>query len=389
MAGPVLDTPAVHAFAPAWIEISQTALEHNFRTLASLAPASVLVAPVVKANAYGHGARLVAEVLAASGAAVLCVHDVAEAVAVADLGCRVLVLGPIWPWEAETIAKRGLEVVVAQTEPLAWLSAEAVRVGRDIGVHVKIETGTHRQGAAPAAATTLAAALQATPGLRWAGVSTHLADVEDETEHSFARVQLDRFHAAMPSVPPSVLRHVAASAGHLVLPGARYDLVRVGIATYGLWPSAATRIATDLVHGPGAVVLQPAMAWRARLASVESAAAGEWVGYGRSIRLSRPTRVGLLPVGYYDGYDRGLSNVADVLVHGRRCRVLGRVCMNLTMVDVTDVAKAAAGDVVTLIGRDPDTGANLPVEELSERLGTIPYEVVSRIHERLPRVLVP
>lgn len=364
-----------------WVEVSRSALAHNLAALRSLCGTATRLAPVVKANAYGHGLRLCAEAFVAAGADALCTNDLAEAAAVVDLGRPVLVLGPTSPADADEIATLGCEPTMTSLSQLHALARAGIRSGRPVPVHVKLETGTNRQGLPEPEARALVDLALRTEGVRLAGVSTHLADVEDETEHTFAQVQLARFEAAFAGLPAGVLRHCAASAAHLLFARARFDLVRPGIACFGLWPSPETRIASEIVHG-AALELRPALTWKTRIAEVKDAARGDYVGYGRSLRLSRPSRIAVLPVGYYDGYDRRLSNTGAVLVRGQRAPVAGRVCMNLLMIDVTGIDGVVPGDEVVLLGGAVDADA------LAAAMGTINYEVVSRIHERLLRVAV-
>ena len=371
--------------APSWLEISRGALEHNYTVLRQLAAPETRLAPVVKANAYGHGLRLCAEVFARLGADLLCVNEVREARAIADLGVPIYVLGPTRPDEAKAIAEVGCEVVVSSPEHVQALGEAARGAGRTLGVHIKVETGTNRQGLDPKDARALAARAASTPGLRLAGMCTHLADVEDETEHTFARVQLQRFADATTGLPDGARRHCASSAAHLLFPEARFEMVRPGIACYGMWPSVETRIATEIVHGAG-IELRPALTWKTRLAQVKSASLGDYVGYGRSVRLGRASRIAVLPVGYYDGFDRRLSGCGTTLVNGRICPVMGRICMNMCMIDVTEATSAAAGDEVVLLGAQHDL--RISAESMAARVGTINYEITTRIHERLPRVLV-
>ena len=368
------------ATPPSWVEISRRALAHNIGVLRDLCEPGTALGPVVKADAYGHGLTLCARVYAAEGASFLCVNEVAEVAAIraAGVGLPVLVVGPLFEEDAAAVAALGCHVVVwsrAQVRALAGAGAQ-------VPVHVKVETGTNRQGLRPADARDLIAEIQRLPGVRLAGVCTHLADVEDETEHTFAQVQIDRFLGALPPLPPGVLRHCSSSAAHLVLPAARLDLVRPGIACYGIWPSESTRIASRILYGDE-VTLRPALRWKTRLSQVRDAPLGEYVGYGRTHRLRRPSRVGVLPVGYYDGYDRGLSGRGWVMVGGRRAPILGRVCMNMTMVDLTDAPEARPGDEVLLLG------PGVEAEVLAELLSTIAYEVTTRIQSRLPRIEVP
>ncbi len=370
---------------PSWIEISRSALAHNLTVLKSLAGAA-RVAAVVKANAYGHGLALCGRLFAEAGADLLAVNDVAEVAPLRDLGTPIYVLGPTFAEQAAEIAALGCHVVTSSPSHSDAMAAAGRAAGVQVPVHIKVETGTNRQGLDPSEARLLADHVQATDGVRLAGIATHLADVEDHTEHTFARVQLDRFEAAFPTLPEGAWRHCASTAAHLVVPRSRYDMVRPGIGCYGLWPSRETRISSDILHG-GAVSLQPALTWKTRVAVLKLAPIGGYVGYGRTERLSRATRIAVLPIGYYDGYDRLLSGKGQVLVGGQRAPVVGRVCMNMTMVDVTGIDGVAVGDEVVLLGIQG--AASVTADEIAGWTGTINYEVTTRIHERLPRVEAP
>jgi alanine racemase len=262
---------------------------------------------------------------------------------------------------------------------------------------VKVETGNHRQGLELAEALELGRLISALDGVELEGLATHYADIEDTTDHRFAMAQVARFEEALAAfrgagmgVP---IPSTANSAATILWPRTHGELVRVGIAAYGLWPSTETYAAAlalpEQRDGRGGFLpdLLPALSWRARITQVKVVPAGAWVGYGRTYRCTHPTRIAILPVGYHEGYDRRLSNLAHTLVGGVRAPVRGRVCMNMTMIEVSDVPEAAVGSVVTLLGTDGDE--RVSAEDLARWCGTINYEIVSRIHPVIPRVAVP
>ncbi len=376
-----------------WLEIDRDALAGNVRALRGrLAPGARLGA-VVKSNAYGHGVAIVTPAVLRAGADVLVVGNLAEGLEVRELvgpGVPVLVVGHVPPDGFVPAVAAGLELTLYDPGAVPALAAAAREAGRPARVHLKVETGTNRQGLREGDLLALARRVAEAEGVEIAGAGTHYADIEDTTDHSFAREQLTRFRRAMERLAAAGirpgLRHTACSAAVLLFPETHLDLVRAGIALYGLWPSRETLVSAR-ERGLGEIDLRPAMAWKARIAQVKDVPAGEYVGYGRTYRATRPLRLAVLPVGYYEGYPRALSGRAHVLVRGRRAPVLGRVCMNMTMVDVTDVPGAAAGDEAVLLGR---SGAEeLRAEDLAAWAGTIHYEIVSRIHPSLPRVPVP
>ncbi len=375
-----------------WLEIDLAALAGNVRALRARLAGDARLGAVVKSNAYGHGVRLVAPAALRAGADVLAVGNLAEGLELRELvgpETPVLVVGHVPAEGFPAAVAAGLELTLYDPEAVPALAAAAREAGRPARVHLKVETGTNRQGLREDELLALARRIAGAEGVEIAGVGTHFADIEDTTDHSFAREQLARFRRAVArleaeGIRPG-LRHTACSAAVLLFPETHLDLVRAGISLYGLWPSRETLVSAR-ERGLGEIELRPAMTWKARVAQVKDVPAGEYVGYGRTYRATRPMRLAVLPVGYYEGYPRALSGRAHVLVRGRRAPVVGRVCMNMTMVDVTDVPGAAAGDEVVLLGRSG--GEELRAEDLAAWAGTIHYEIVSRIHPALPRVPV-
>jgi len=367
-----------------WVEISRSSLKHNFDVLRRLCPKGTELAPVVKANAYGHGSRICAEVFANAGATMLCVNEIQEVQDIDDLNARILVVGPLFPHQADAITRLQCDVTVSNELMLEALNQAAVNQGTKVAVHIKVDTGTNRQGFSMASVPTILDKARTMNGIQLVALCTHLSDVEDETTHTFANVQLDRF-TEICAQNNDLKRHCASSAVHLLFPDARLDMVRSGISCYGMWPSKETKIASDIVHNSN-VSLSPALSWKTRIAQVRLAPRGDYVGYGRTHRCPQDTRIAVLPVGYYDGYDRRLSSNAQVLVRGQRAPVLGRICMNMCMIDITAIPEANVGDEVVLLGVQGE--AVIAPQEMAEWMNTIHYEVTTRIQERIPRLLV-
>jgi alanine racemase len=374
-----------------WIEVSRGAVRHNialFREL--LTPGTALMA-VVKANAYGHGLEQVAAVCADAGVEMLGVHTAGEVAALRRSGIAlpIMVMGYLTPTQIAQVVDPDVHVLLSSSEVLAALAAHARRLGVALPVHVKVDTGTHRQGVDPVDAAAIAESARAA-GLAVAGVATHFANIEDTTDHSYAYLQLSRFRETVAAVNERVgpVRwvHAACSAAALLFREADFGMVRVGISLYGHWPSKETYLSWLLEHGRDGVKLEPALTWHARVGQVKGVEAGAPIGYGLTYRTTRPSRIAVLPVGYAEGYPRALSSRGRVLLHGRTGRVAGRVCMNIVMVDVTDIPGVQGGDVATLIGRDGEE--RVTVEELGENAGTINYEILARLSPTLPRVVV-
>ena len=374
-----------------WIEVAGDALDANVRLFRGLLrPGTVLLA-VVKANAYGHGLDPVVRQCVASGVDWFGVHSAAEAGALLERGVKgpILLMGYLTAEEAAAVASPSVHVLLSSRDVLASVAAQSRRLGVALPVHVKVDTGTHRQGVFPAEAGALATAAH-DAGLVVAGVATHFANIEDTTDHDYARTQLERFREGVARVEAAVgpvpWVHAACSAAALLFREADFTMARIGISLYGHWPSKETYLSWLLEHGRDGVRLRPALAWRARIGQLKEVPAGEPVGYGLTYRTTRVSQIAVLPVGYYDGYPRALSNRSRVLVHGRRAPVVGRVCMDIIMADVTDIPGVREGDVATLLGSDGDE--TVSAEELAELAGTINYEILARLSPALPRIEV-
>ncbi len=363
------------------IEVDASALEHNIRLFRSLAPPPTRLLAVVKSEGYGHGLVLAARAFLAGGADVLGVHGVAEAgrLRCAGLDAPILVLGPLTRAGVELARRLGAEITVSSLAGVADAAAVcADDTAPALGVHLKVETGVNRQGVVEAELPEVLRALAGARGLRLVGLSSHFADIEDTTDHSFARAQQDRFEAFRASLSAQghvdLCHHMSCSAAAILWPQSHRALVRVGISAYGLWPSRESRISARAA-GRGELPLRPALTWTCGISQIKSVPAGETVGYGRSWKAPLPSRIAVLPVGYADGWPRALSNRAHVLVRGQRAPLRGRVCMNLCMADVTHIPEARPADRAVLLGRQGDE--TVTAEMLAEWLGTISYEVLT------------
>jgi alanine racemase len=375
-----------------WVEVDTAALLSNLHAFRRRLGPGVELAHVVKSDAYGHGLELVAAEDAASGIVHrLAVISVDELVRVRAAGVKlpVVILGyvPLSAWDAVVDAEGS--PVVFNLESLHTLSRVASERGREIGVHLKVETGTYRYGIPASDLPDYLELVRSLPGLRLDGLTTHFANIEDTTDHGYAQEQLDRFRHALTRVREAGFEvpvpHAACSAATILFPESHFAMARVGISSYGIWPSKETHVSSRHVDG-AQMDLRPVLAWKTRIAQVKSVPAGGMVGYGCTWKAPADSRIAVLPIGYADGYDRGISNVGHVLIGGRRAPVRGRVCMNVTMVDVTHHPDAALEDEVVLIGRQGDEA--IRAEDLASWCGTIAYEIVSRIGGRIPRVRV-
>ena len=378
--------------AGTWVEVSRGALAHNVRQFLSILGSDVRLGAVVKANAYGHGLVEVSRIFLDAGAHWLCVNALYEAEALRDAGidAPIYIMGSITPRDASAAVRLGCRVVVYRDDVVKALSDAAAAAGAGpVPVHIKLETGNNRQGLLPADAVALARRVGDLSGVTLEGLTSHYADIEDTTDHRFARQQLDLFREVVrvvaSDIGPVPVLHFSNSAAAMLWPETHLDMIRPGISLYGMWPSKETYVSA-LVHRVNPMELRPALTWKTRIAQIKDLAPGESVGYGRSFRATHPMRLAVLPVGYYDGYDRGLGNHAQVLVGGDLAPLVGRVCMNMIMVDVTHVSDVALDQEVTLLA--PDAEGVVSADRLAEWSGTINYEVTTRINERVERLIV-
>lgn len=370
---------------PTWVQVDLDAIGHNVRRLRAIAGVPLIA--VLKADAYGHGAVRVGRAALAAGAAMLAVATLGEARALraAGIAAPILVLGYTPPWQARAAAQLGVTCTVFDMDTAQALAEAAAALGREVRAHVKVDTGMARLGLQPHETLPflralrdrgLVAARRDAGGLVIEGLYTHFATADDADE-TFAREQLRRFRAALAEVEAAGLRppivHAANSAGLLRFPEARFDMVRAGIAIYGLSPSAATPLPPDF---------RPGLSFHSEVAQVKELPPRAPVSYGRAYLTSAPTRIATIPVGYADGMRRS-PPWREVLVRGRRAPVVGRITMDYAMLDVTGIPDVRRGDPVVLIGRQGEE--QITAEEVAGWLGTISYEVVSTILPRVPR----
>lgn len=374
--------PAFHALAesgrPTIARIDRAAIAANVRAICSrVHPAEVMA--IVKADGYGHGAVAAAQTALQAGAKLLGVALLEEAVALRahNIGAPILVLGGLFENQIDHYLAHDVQMTVYDHRLAGIISRRAQALGRAAPVHVKIDTGMGRVGVAhePAAFLENLARL---PGISVQGIYTHFAS-SDETDLSYARQQLQIFRALLQQAQTKNLAprwiHAANSAAILSLPDSYFNLVRAGVAMYGYYP------------GPEAarsLALQPALSWHTRVLFVKRVPAQAFISYGRTFQTRRPSLIATLPVGYADGFPRRFSNNMHVLIRGRRCPVVGRVCMDQIMVDLGEMQEVQAGEEAVLLGRQQE--GEISIYEWCERLDTIPYEVTCGISPRVRRV---
>ncbi len=369
---------------PTWVVVDLSAIGNNTRLVKQLVGPHVRVLVSLKADAYGHGALKVARTVLRNGASMLGVATVSEAVPLREAGITapILVFGFVPPWQMREAVRLGLTVTLYSPEAAQTLARAAQALNKTVKVHAKIDTGMARLGVRAEQLDEVSDLINAIvahkPVLEFEGLYTHMANA-DTSDLSYSRLQFERFQRVLALLdehgqrPPIV--HAANSAALLSLPEARFDMVRPGIAIYGLEPSKNLRLPEGF---------RAALSFKTLVAQVKMLPANECISYGCTYITDCPTRIAVLPVGYADGFRRTPRNWGSVLIHGQEAPILGRVCMDQCMVDVTHIPQTRVGDEVVLIGQQGQV--TLSTEKVAERLGTINYEVVSEILARVPRV---
>lgn len=366
-----------------WAEIDLAALERNLRHIRASLPPHIRYVAVVKADAYGHGLQHVAARLMHAGADLFAVANIAEAAQLRELGpgWPILVLSPLLPEEDGYAIDYDLAVTISTADEVERLDAAGRKAGRTVSVHLKIDTGMGRLGVWHAQAQGLARRILASPHLKLAGVFTHFASPDDDP--AFTEEQRRRFLAALDAcgLPDrqveELLVHADNSAGLETMPGrSPFNAVRVGLLQFGILPHPSSFLSQ--------VRAEPIFSFKTRVGIVKNLPAGTTISYGRTRMLARDSRIAVLCAGYGDGIPRSVSNRASVLIHGVRCPVLGRVTMDQTVVDVTEVPDVSSGDEVVLIGRQGE--AEITIGEFSRWAETIPWETLCSVTKRVPRV---
>jgi alanine racemase len=356
--------------------ISKSALVHNLRAYRR-AVGAIKIMSVVKSEAYGHGMNLVARSIEKE-TDWFAVASGSEALKLRKTGIKkpILVLSFYDNSEIVELIKRKASLVVYDLKQANLISSATRKLKTKANVHLKVDTGTSRLGIMPKDVAKFVDKLLRLPNINIEGVFSHFAASEENVE--FTKKQNHLFNAVIEELEwrgIKPIKHIACTAAAIIAPESDHDMVRLGIGLYGLWPS-------DILKQKAKFKLKPALAWQTTVIQIKDLPKGTFVGYGNTFQTERPTKLAVLPVGYFDGYDRKLSNLGEVFVNGKRCKILGRVCMNLTMVDVTDIINVKVGDKVELIGK------NIPADELAKKIRTINYEVVSRINPLIERQLV-
>lgn len=363
-----------------WAEVDLTAIRRNVEAIRALVGRGVDIMPVVKADAYGHGMMEVADAALRAGVKWLGAATVAEGVALRQRfpDTSICTFAPFSAEEAEEIARHRLTPFLSDLERARVLALAAQRLRTVARAHLEADTGMGRSGVLPDQMLRFVEQAMRMPSLLLTGLATHFPSAEDDPEFTRRQVTaLQAIHAAVTSAgAPLTYVHCANSAALLCYPESRQNLVRPGLLLYGILPDVPTQVPLP--------PLLPALTLKTRIALLRALPAGHSISYQRTYTLARAGRIATLPVGYGDGYPRALSNVGQALVCGRRAPIVGRVCMDVTMIDVTDIPEAAVGTEVVLIGAQGSE--RIRVEEIARAIGTTPHDVTTRLTARVPRI---
>lgn len=364
-----------------WVEISKSAILYNFEQYQNLVGNQVEVMPVVKSNAYGHGMTEVAK-LVTSKVNWLGVVNLAEGLDLRSHGIKkkIFVLSYVDEKNLELGIKNNIDLPVYDINFAKVISNKAKRIKKIAKVHIKIDTGTTRVGVLVKDAVKFVKTVSSLPNVKVVGIYSHFAASEENK--NYTKKQLDTFNKILKSTEQQGIKiqfkHIGCSAATLTTPASHFNLIRVGISLYGLWPSEQAR--KIVKNRKKNFNLKPALVWKTKVLQVKTIPKGTKVGYGCTYTAPKKIKIAVLAVGYWEGYDRHLSNKGVVVIKGKRCNVIGRICMNLIVVDVSKVSNVKAGDEAILIGKKNTA------DEMADKVGTINYEVVTRINPELERV---
>jgi alanine racemase len=363
------------------VEVDLDALTHNIHEFRRHLKKQVKMMVVVKADAYGHGAVEVSKAALSAGASYLAVAFVDEAVELRNAGITtpILILGYTPPHAYQTAVDYDLTCTVYLPEHLRKMEEAAIKAGKPLRVHVKVDTGMGRLGLAPEEVLSFARKLDQSPHIDWEGIFTHYATA-DEADKDYALSQEQKFRKVIQILSENHLRpplvHIANSAGAIDLDEYSYDMVRLGISVYGFYPSTEVNRKS--------VSLKPVLTLKTKVSSVKKPPAGTGISYGKTYVVNGEEWIAAIPVGYADGINRHLSNRGHALIHGQRVPIVGRICMDQLMLNVTGVMPVEVGQEVVLYGRQQQNV--ITVDEVADMLGTIHYEVTCMLSHRIPRV---
>ena len=379
-----------------WIEISKSALKQNILGFRKLIPRDTKLISVIKANAYGHGLAQVSEIVQ-DQTDYLAVINLEEARLSRKLEIKtpIIVLGYILESEKDILwaISEKVEIVVnslSHAERISKIISNSSGGADCLKIHIKIDTGMGRMGIMPENSVSYVKQISHFPYLKIKGIMSHFADVSNHKDYTqeqlkkFEDIKFQLFREKLfKDYKEEPIWHIAKTEAILFFPKSHLDAVRLGIGLYGILPDKKA-VDTVLNLYPD-FELKPALCWKTQILQIKNYPKEEYVGYGCTYKTKRETRIAILPVGYYEGYDRGLSNKGEVLIRGKRCPIIGRICMNMCMADVTAIHEAKRGDEVVLIGKQGKE--EITSDEIAKKLDTVNYEIVARINPKIKRII--
>lgn len=366
-----------------WVEIDTKAIEKNTRTLRTLLSNEVAMMAVVKSNAYGHGMILSARAAIAGGANWLAVDEITEALELRRAGFKVpiLVLGYTLPVHFKIAVQKKISLTISSLDSLSIISK--TKLPKKLSIHLKFDTGLYRQGITETHVQQIIRIISAKnfPAII-EGAYTHFAVMENPMREDYSKMQANNFRNIVEKLNQksfTPITHASASSGILFSKNFHFDMSRAGIALYGLWPSREIKLWSKGVE------IIPALTWKTIITEVKLVPKGAKIGYDLTHELTKNSRLAIIPVGYWHGLPRSLSNSGQVLVCGKRADIVGRISMDMTIINVTDIPSVKQGDEVVIIGRQGKE--TISTEEIAEKADTISYEIVTRINPQIPRIL--
>lgn len=377
-----------------WIEIDKKAIKHNYEIFRSLISQQTKLMGVVKSNAYGHNLTEFAQELEELGVDYLAVDSVVEGITLRKEGIKIpiLILGYTLPEMIEKAAANNLEITVSSFDYFTQI--KKLDLKKPVRVQVKVDTGMHRHGFQESDIKKVLGEINPKTNrnlfgqVKIVGLYTHFASAKDPKERKETEKQIKIFNkwkVAFKKVGIKVICHACATAGTILFPEAHFDMIRVGIGLYGIWPSAETqKFAQNKFN------LKPVLSWKTIIGEINNPPTGgrkgERIGYDLTEKLKKNSRVAVLPIGYWHGFPRAFSSIGQVLVDGKKCKVLGRVCMDIIMVDITKIKSAQVGDEVVIIGRQKKS--KISVDDMANLLKASSYELITRINPLIKRIYI-
>ena len=375
-----------------YLEINLENLKNNVQNLKSLLKKETKFLAVVKSNAYGHGLIETSRALVQFGADWFGVINIDEAIDLREAGIfkPILILGAISAKDARLAANQDISVPIISLSMAREISD--INFDKPLKIHLKIDTGLNRLGLEIGEIAEAVRLLKSNRNIEFEGIYSHLASVE-ENDLAFTKLQIENFKKAVKILEENQIKnsikHLGATAAAILQPETHFDMVRCGIGLYGLWPSVENKKTYCLKHGENFSLrsknnfLMPVLSYKTEIIQIKKVGQGEKIGYGCTYEAKKDMTVGILPIGYYEGVDRGLSNCGQVIISGIRCPIVGRVAMNMTIVEISNVNVQLSNKVATIIGQDGDE--EIAADEIAEKLGTINYEIVTRLPAHIER----